>query len=422
MILDQMMPIMGPLVLAANLTIVFFCLRPKRGNLFAVSTLSVTAVAVHFLTLYLAEASPFLVRHCGALFIPAFLASFRGSPFQILFAMFMTYQLGAAATHFADAIVGGTLGYESPYALVLYIALSLILLCAYATLVLRFGRRILEKMFVDGQRGAWALYFLGALLSFLIVISLDWRIIGLPLYYGMMIFALWSLGVLCFTIINTHEKAAQVYQTETLILQMGAMREQVDAEKKHRSDMEILRHDMRHEMGVIMELYRTGKGAEAEAVYADWQAALAASSDETLCAEPMLNAVFTRFKRRARENGIHLHIKSNIPAALPIDTIKLSVMVSNALENALAATEEMTEPNKRAIRVQLIESGAQIGLEVVNPCAGPVEFDAKGLPMAHNAGHGVGVRSIAAFAESNGYLLDFHCADGRFTMRLVMKI
>ncbi len=207
-----------------------------------------------------------------------------------------------------------------------------------------------------------------------------------------------------------------------LLLQMNAMREQTDAEKKHRDDMAILRHDMRHEMGVIMELFRTGKDAEAEAVYADWQNSLSMAVPAVMCAEPVLNAVFSRFKRRADDMHIYIYVTSNIPGDISVDTISLSVMVSNALENALTAADKVPERGRREIRVKLIQSGTQIGLEVINPCAEPVEFNENGLPVTHRIGHGIGVRSIAAFAQENDYMLDFSESDSKFTMRLVMRL
>jgi sensor histidine kinase regulating citrate/malate metabolism len=201
---------------------------------------------------------------------------------------------------------------------------------------------------------------------------------------------------------------------------MDALREQTESDKKHRRDMDILRHDMRHEMGLIMELFRNGKSSDAEAVYADWQNALADTITVTLCAEPVLNAVFTRFERKASDKNIRLQINSSLPDTLPIDTIKFSVVVSNALENALSATDLITVPDRRIISVKLIQNGSQLGLEVANPCDQPVAFDDRGYPGNHRENHGIGVRSISAFAEDNGYLLNFTYDKGCFLVRLVM--
>ncbi len=426
MILDYAMPYVGPVVLIVNITAMFLCLRPKRGTLFTLCVLAACAAAIHILTIFLADLSPLLVRFSGIVWVPVMLRLFQGQTFQKLFAIFMPYQLSVLMTHLADAVVGLTIGYESPYALIMYLGLSFIMLGMFLTLVLRLGRRFFDRMFVDGRRGEWVLYSFGAIFSFALILTLEWPRVGAALYFSLILFILWSCGILCFTIINTHEKAAQAHNAETLLVQMNAMREQTEAEKKHLNDMEILRHDMRHEMGIIMELFRTGKAVEAETVFSEWQLSLSKAAPAVMCAEPVLNAVFSRFKRRADDMQIHLNVASNIPGDIPVDTIKFSVMVSNALENALTAADKVTEPDRRAIRVKLIQSGSQsdmqIGLEITNPCAAPVEFDGRGLPVTNKAGHGIGVRSIAAFAEDNGYLLSFSYTEEQFTMRLVMDL
>ncbi len=420
--IDNALMIIGPFVLIVNLGTMFFYMRPKRGNFFTLIMLVAFSVAVHFLMVFTGILDTDTELYIAVLFFPAIQWLFHGPALQKVFYCFMQHQITALETFVADLLVGVTIGYQNPYALALFLALSLILLGVHVAIVLRFGRQLFARMFVDSRQIDWALYSFGAVFSFFLIVSIRWTAVGAGLYIALMLFILWSFGVLCFTMINTHEKAAQAHHTATLLLQMKALREQTDADKKHRADMEILRHDMRHEMAVIMELFRTGKGAEAETVYADWQNTLGKAIPETICAEPVLNAIFSRFRRRAEEKGVRFLISSNIPEAPPIDMIKLSVMVSNALENALNAVDKVSEESRRAVRVKLIEKDEQIGLEVVNACAAPVEFDDKGLPVAHMAGHGIGVRSIAAFAEQNGYLLNFACNDGEFTMRLVMGL
>ncbi len=60
----------------------------------------------------------------------------------------------------------------------------------------------------------------------------------------------------------------------------------------HRVNGIILRHDMRHEAGVIAEMYRAGKEEQAEAVYERWQASLSKAAPETVCKpDPMFEGV-----------------------------------------------------------------------------------------------------------------------------------
>ncbi len=114
MMLDRMMPYLGPMVLVSNFAIIFLCLRPKRSMRFTMGVLAACAVAVHCLVVFVISGFSPLERFSGLLFTPVMLLLFEGQTFQKLFAIFMPYQIGALTTHLSDAIVGAAIGYDSP--------------------------------------------------------------------------------------------------------------------------------------------------------------------------------------------------------------------------------------------------------------------------------------------------------------------
>ncbi len=176
---------------------------------------------------------------------------------------------------FAEMLTYITVGYSGPYSMGMFLGLALLFLAVYMAFVIKFGRRLIERLFVDSAHRVWAVYSVGAIFSFFLVVIVHWTVTAAGLHIILMFFILWSIGVLCYTIISTHEKAVQARLSETLLLQVDAMREQIEAENKHRAELQILRHDMRHEAGVIMELFRSGETGEAETVYANWRKTIA---------------------------------------------------------------------------------------------------------------------------------------------------
>jgi hypothetical protein len=349
----------------------------------------------------------------------------KGPILQKVFAFSFQWVTTIALWYLAEGISLVFMDYSHPRFNFIGFVEMLVIYSLYIILMAKFSRRLMNRMLSYGNTMMWIIYSAGAVFSF-VVLTTSRDFPGSLMQFNMVIiFVLWAFIILCYAILASNEKSAKAHQAETLSLQIHAMQEQTDAEKKYREDVGILRHDMRHEMGVIMELFRTGKTAEAEEVFADWNESLGDTAPEVFCAEPMLNAVFTRFERKANDKNLQLDVSSNIPETISLDTIKLSIVVSNALENALHAAEKVLAQNadtiRRVIKVKLFQNGAQIGLEISNPCAGDVEFDGKGLPVTHRANHGIGTRSIASFAEENNYLLDFNVHDETFTMRLVMK-
>ncbi len=273
--------LIGPVVLAVNIATMFLCFHTKRGMPFTIAALVVYGTAVHFFAAPFLLSS-FLADFGGVVILPMMLWLFKGHPFQKVFAFFMQYQLTSVQIAMADALVGVSIGYQSKHAQALFFIISLLPLGVYMALVWRFGRSLFERLFVGGDQRGWMIYSFGAAFSFMLVVKLRWQTAGVPLYIALMLFISWSFAILCYTIIKNHEKAAQEHLAKTLKLQMSTMREQIDADKKHRDEMAILRHDIRHQAGVIAELYRSGKAQEAETVYSQWQDRLCQNSQHSL--------------------------------------------------------------------------------------------------------------------------------------------
>ncbi len=277
----------GPIMQLANTLAIFLCLRPKRGMLFSVGTTVAYALMVHgILQLVLrlfGLPDIFAGSLIGMLFLPLDIWLFKGRTFQITFAFFITFQFNGLMAAVAEMLVGEIVGFHNDYAQEILLVLALLLLGLEMLALRLYGRRLFVRIFVDGGHLNWGLYSLGAVFSSVLVSLLQWQVLGGAMYTALVLFILLGIALSCYAIINTHEKAEQALLSESLLIQMDAMREQTEAEKLHRAALQILRHDMRHEAGVIMELYREGKAAESEAVFAEWMNSLNGAAPEKAC-------------------------------------------------------------------------------------------------------------------------------------------
>lgn len=184
---------------------------PRRWKLWY--TLAVFAAAlllirfpIAMLLEYLGASGSVLTVSMGLLCLPVLLVLIRGQIFQIIFAFFMQMVLSG----FLLRLVGGTAQIFYPSggnARELFIVIGqLVMYAGYITLMYIYGRRLFEKLFIDGKIAAWGLYSIGAALSFILVIMSAG--IEQPLiYFSTLFFAVWSFAILCFAIINTNENA-----------------------------------------------------------------------------------------------------------------------------------------------------------------------------------------------------------------------
>lgn len=65
-------------------------------------------------------------------------------------------------------------------------------------------------------------------------------------------------------------------------------------------------------------------------------------------------------------------------------------------------------------------SAPRLMLEFSNPCLKDVKFGPDGLPLMREAGHGIGTRSIAAFAEKHHAVCSFRMENGWFKLQLAL--
>lgn len=192
------------------------------------------------------------------------------------------------------------------------------------------------------------------------------------------------------------------------------MTELCDAEKKFR----IERHNLRHRLMAIAAMLQQNDTAAALDYIGVSQEALNATAVERYCDDPALDAILSSYFRRAEELGIQVDTYINLPARLPMSAAELSTVFANALENMIHAVKELPE-EKRRIICKCIDRPCLM-MEFSNPCKEDVRLGSDGLPIPQRTGHGIGTRSIAAFAEKYNAVCTFQVENGWFKLRLAL--
>lgn len=177
-------------------------------------------------------------------------------------------------------------------------------------------------------------------------------------------------------------------------------------------------HDRRHFNNLLLELVQRGDMDAATALLKK-ESAAGDGGSRVYCENPALNAVVCHYAELAGQLEIKTEIEVDAPRQLAVDSLELSMAVANLMENALHACAALPAGERRYLRVTCRIAGRLL-LEVENPCAGPVTLDAEGYPVSAEEGHGVGTKSVIAFAKKyDGELL--YKQEGRvFRVRLLV--
>lgn len=138
-----------------------------------------------------------------------------------------------------------------------------------------------------------------------------------------------------------------------------------------------------------------------------------------LCENPALDAIIRYYLEKAREKGIQTEYHLDIPARLSVSDAELSVVFANALENAIRACENLGEGKSKKIMISCA-SRPKFVMQISNTC-GKVSFNQDGFPISSREGHGLGIKSIQAFAEKNNALLDYELNKDTLTMSMLIQ-
>lgn len=246
-------------------------------------------------------------------------------------------------------------------------------------------------------------------------------LIGLSL---LLIFAT-AYGALIYFFQTVYLRQKDLYESELLHAEMTAVARHAEEINRQDEAERVFRHDLRHLMStfnacVDAEEYEQAKQVARQLRQTMFGLEHSRRAIQRYTGYPVLDAVLTVFSGRTEAAGVRFDIQLRLSAQMEGDLIEFSTMLSNALENALHACQTLPTDMDRFIRISSDRKDGRLLLTVCNTSAEHVELDpVTGYPITHEPGHGYGVRSIAAFAERYGGVLDYKLADGVFYMRLL---
>lgn len=212
--------------------------------------------------------------------------------------------------------------------------------------------------------------------------------------------------------LKTQERQ-RVFEAQTMI-----MYHRVEDMRQAEERIRIQRHDMRHQFQTIATLAQRGDLEALRDYIGTSQAMLDAAGPQRYCSNPTLDAVLIHAAKHAEALGIRMETSIALSAQLPVDALELSIVFANALENAIQAVRDLPEERRRILCKSVTHP--RFIMEISNPYAGKIVFDRSGIPTTDKPGHGVGTRSIVAFAEKYSAVCLFRAENGWFKLQIAL--
>ena len=231
--------------------------------------------------------------------------------------------------------------------------------------------------------------------------------------YPVAIFLIYHL--FWWTSVRLNENAEM--RQENTVLNMEQKR--YEELRSYMDETRTLRHDFRQHIRVITELAAHEQYAELKD-YIKQFAGILKKGYTPFCANMAVDAVASHYAGLAESQNTKMEWDLRLPKELPVPEVEFCAMLGNLLENALNATEKVSEEKRRIDVVSSMLSDTMLGLSVTNPYVGKVRFDRDHLPISLVPGHGVGMPSVAATVKRYNGNMDITAKDGIFSVNIML--
>lgn len=198
--------------------------------------------------------------------------------------------------------------------------------------------------------------------------------------------------------LDTQLKQAQIELTSLRQMQQNA---------------QTYRHDMRHHFALLQSLAYKEDTEGIKKYLQTAQSDIDAITPIRFCENETVNLILSSYVSKAKQSEIQLTIDARLPNSIPYSDTELCSLLSNALENAIHACLNISDSNRRSIKLRLYSKNNKLCIDIRNSYEIEPVFN-HGLPVSKEKGHGFGTKSMAHIIEKHGGVYQFSVKDGWF--------
>ena len=183
-------------------------------------------------------------------------------------------------------------------------------------------------------------------------------------------------------------------------------------------EMRGYKHDFHHHLQTLKGQLEAGEVERALAYIEQLDNQLMNVDTLLKTGNVSLDAIFSAKISQAKAENIAVTVKANVPDALTISDLELSIIIGNLLDNAIEACRTVT--GERFIRIYISMKGTMLYFSMLN-AAGAKKKKTGSLFATHKDGvHGFGLRRAEAILEEHGGWVKYNSEDGAFTSEFLV--
>jgi len=240
---------------------------------------------------------------------------------------------------------------------------------------------------------------------------------------------------------NMKARQEEKLHNKLLAAQVESIRQHIEKVESLYQNIRSMKHDMANHILTLERLYEGNKTEEAHAYTANLRSALSEITGEIKSGNPVTDVILQEIKNEAEKRKIQFHSNFYYPPDGNVNAFDVSVILNNALQNALEHAGESENPY---ISILSYRRNNAYMIEVANSFDGMLQWDTKSdLPVtskengqAHTHGygqaqthdygpahtHGFGLANIRRVAGKYAGDIDITCKDGEFRLTIMLML
>lgn len=387
--------ILPNIALIINCSVIIKTFPPRYSVRFSIITLTLFTAGLYLFDILTGTLGTSYGGVRGILYLPLIIWLHKKLFFQRTFMLFLQLLVTMLLAYLAAAVIMifTPRGSDAYY---ISLLISVVFLYSiYVVIMFKLGQLFLDRLFSSGSSGEWALYSLGSIFSF-IMLAVSSNYIANPAFYILfLLFLIWSIGVLCYAIINTHEKSKQRYEAELARSIVSSGRGHYQKMNGLRDELRVMRHDYQYHLSAARQMLKSGNVAEADDYLSEVETRLSENDLRVYCENTVVGALVASYAERCGKSDFEFTASIDLPETITIPNYDLCIVLGNLLENAVEACGKCD--GSRTIELKVKPHEKQLIIMVKNTFDGKLAHDA-GQAISSKPDGGFGLKSVQAVA------------------------
>lgn len=216
-------------------------------------------------------------------------------------------------------------------------------------------------------------------------------------------------------------------QSELATQQIAFIKEQLSAQINHYTELSKSQnetrkiwHDMKNNLTAVNGLLGANNIREARNYIDRITGDVSSIINITNTGIPTLDAILTAKTLIAKELNICIDCKIIVEQEIKIDQMDISIIIANALDNAIEATSKITAQD-RIIKIVISTFSAYLSIVIENPFSDIVSIDKIVTIKKDKSNHGFGLKGIKSVASKYDGDVDIKILEDMFRLSVILK-